>query len=139
MVSALASSVSLRSGTALSAPRPVARKSSARVMPVRALSDTNVIIGGATVASLALGRFVFLPFQRANAKKQGLPVQNGETNLEAGDRLAEEASFALKTNDPAGFNIVDVFAWGAIGHALGYFALATASLNNTPGFDPKPF
>ena len=28
---------------------------------------------------------------------------------------------------------------GAIGHALGYFALATASLNNTPGFDPKPF
>ena len=91
-------------------------------------------------------------------------MQNGETNLEAGDRLAEvghshylhwdrtcaamldqtavhfpqhafvwtspcllsalpcasehdnanalqEASFALKTNDPAGFNIVDVFAW----------------------------
>ena len=27
---------------------------------------------GATVASLALGRFVFLPFQRANAKKQVL-------------------------------------------------------------------
>jgi len=23
----------------------------------------------------------------------------------------QEASFALKTNDPAGFNIIDVFAW----------------------------
>ena len=55
MVSALASSVSLRSGTALSAPRPVARKSSARVMPVRALSDTNVIIGGVqSDASIAI-------------------------------------------------------------------------------------
>ncbi len=59
---------------------------------------------------------------------QGLPQQNGESNFDAGDRLAEavdgsdkfptwlyflvqEASFALKTNDPAGFNIVDVFAW----------------------------
>ncbi|KAK9908332.1 hypothetical protein WJX75_006229 [Coccomyxa subellipsoidea] len=101
--------------------------------------DTNLVIGGATAASLALGRFVFLGFQRDNAKKQGLPQQNGQSNVEAGDRLAEEASFALKTNDPAGFNLVDVMAWGAIGHALGYFILATTSLNNTPGFDPKPF
>jgi len=139
MVSAIAASVSLRSGTALSAPRPVARRSNVRVMPVRALSDTSLIISGSTAACLALGRFVFLPFQRKNAAKQGLPVQNGETNYDAGDRLAEEASFALKTNDPAGFNIIDVFAWGAIGHALAYFALATISLNNTPGFDPKPF
>ena len=92
-------------------------------------------------------------------------MQNGETNAEAGDRLAEvrhshylqrdglvqrhngrvahftaffsvhwlilavellctsehddadalqEATFALKTNDPAGFNIVDVFAWWVV-------------------------
>ena len=46
MVSAIASSVSLRSGTALSAPRPVARRSNVRVMPVRALSDTSLIISG---------------------------------------------------------------------------------------------
>ena len=28
--------------------------------------------------------------------------QNGETHPEAGDRFAQEASFALKSNDPAG-------------------------------------
>ena len=75
----------------------------------------------------------------------------------------QEASFALKSNDPAGglhlqvsylswrryptlftevcdagFNAVDVLAWGAIGHAIGYLILATTSLNNS-GFNPKPF
>jgi photosystem I subunit V len=51
---------------------------------------------------------------------------------------SQEATFALKTNDPAGFNIVDVLAWGALGHAAGYFFLAANSLTNS-GFDPKPF
>ena len=68
----------------------------------------------ATAASLALGRFVFLPFQRDNAKRQGLGKQNGVTHPEAGDKFAQEASFALNTNDPAGFNLIDVFAWGAV-------------------------
>ena len=36
-----------------------------------------------------------------------------------------------------GFNIIDVFAWGAIGHALGYAALAIISLN-TMGVNPAP-
>ncbi len=86
----------------------------------------RICFAGCTVASLALGRFVFLDFQRANAKKQvrtcigaarntvsvgnlstsqcwrkerdqsggalclqGLPQQNGQSNIEAGDRLAE--------------------------------------------------
>jgi hypothetical protein len=31
------------------------------------------------------------------------------------------------------------FNRGAIGHAIGYFILATSSLNAAPGFDPKPF
>lgn len=44
----------------------------------------------------------------------------------------------MATNDPAGFNAVDTLAWGAIGHALGYFALATNSLS-AAGFDAKPF
>ncbi len=79
---------------------------------------------------------MFLPFQRDNVKRQGLGKQNGQTHPEAGDKFAQEASFALNTNDPAGFNLIDVFAWGAIGHALGYFALATSSLN-AAGFDPK--
>ena len=59
----------------------------------RALSDTNLIISGATAVSLALGRFVFLDFQRDNVRRQGLPVQNGITHREAGDKFAEEASF----------------------------------------------
>ena len=68
----------------------------------RALSDTNLVISGATGLSLALGRFVFLDFQRDNARRQGLPVQNGVPHAEAGDKLSEEASFLKNTNDPAG-------------------------------------
>jgi len=37
----------------------------------------------------------------------------------------------------AGFNLIDVFAWGAIGHILGYAALAIISLNTT-GINPAP-
>lgn len=39
-------------------------------------------------------------------------------------------SFVLKTNDPAGFNIIDVFAWGALGHVLAYSILASQSVAN---------
>jgi photosystem I subunit V len=38
---------------------------------------------------------------------------------------AQEAVWLLKTNDPAGFNLIDVLSWGALGHAAGYFILAT--------------
>ena len=125
-----------RPTSALRAPtRKVASRKS--VAP-RAISEVNLVIGGATVASLALGRFVFTPQQRMASAKAGLPTQNGKTHKDAGDRLAEEASFALTTNDPAGFNAVDTLAWGAIGHALGYFTLATNSLS-AAGFDAKPF
>lgn len=41
----------------------------------------------ATVASLALGRFVFTPQQRKASANP--PTQNGKTHKEAGDRLAE--------------------------------------------------
>ena len=30
----------------------------------------------------------------------------------------QEATFALKTNDPAGFNLIDVFAWYDTIHEL---------------------
>ena len=79
-----------------------------------------------------------MPQQRAAVAKAGLPTQNGKTHAAAGDKLAGEAPFALATNDPAGFTLVDTFAYGAIGHALGYFALATNSLS-AAGFDAKPF
>lgn len=55
----------------------------------KALSDTNLIISGATAASLALGRFVLLPVQRRFNNKAGLPQQNGISNAEAGDRQAQ--------------------------------------------------
>lgn len=34
----------------------------------------------------------------------------------------------LQTNDPAGFTVVDVMAWGALGHAAAFYLLATHSL-----------
>ena len=78
----------------------------------------------ANAVMLGLGRFVFLPYQRDRVSSAGLPEQNGQTHLAAGDRLAEEASFLMTTNDPAGFNLIDVMAWGALGHALGFAVLA---------------
>ena len=59
--------------------------------------------------------------------KAGAPVQNGVTHAAAGDIRAQEATGVLKTGDPAGFNLVDVFAWGALGHAAGFAALASQS------------
>nr|GEZ78998.1 chloroplast photosystem I reaction center V [Tanacetum cinerariifolium] len=41
----------------------------------------------------------------------------------------------LKSNDPVGFNIVDVLAWGSIGHIVAYYILATSS----NGYDPNFF
>ena len=101
-------------------------------MVTKALSDTNLIVGGATVAALALGRFVVLPYHRQSLAKAGLPMQNGQTHFQAGDRLAEEVSFITNTNDPAGFTIVDVMAWGALGHAAAFYILATSSLEKAP-------
>ena len=53
---------------------------------------------------------MFLPYHRASLAKAGMPKQNGETHASAGDVRSQEASFVLKTNDPAGFTIVDVRA-----------------------------
>jgi photosystem I subunit V len=95
-------------------------------------ADTPLVISLSTGALLFLGRFVLLPFQRAQVAKAGLPEQNGVSHFEAGDTRAQEVATFLKTNDPAGFTIVDLLAWGALGHAVGFFVLATAS----NGYDP---
>jgi photosystem I subunit V len=108
------------------------------VVAPRALSDVNVAISGATAASLFLGRFVFFEYQKKAAAKAGPGMQNGQTHQAAGDRLAAESSVVTSTGDPAGFSIPLLLAWGAIGHALGYFALATNSLTQA-GFNAKPF
>lgn len=57
---------------------------------------------------------MFLPYHRASLAKAGMPKQNGETHAAAGDIRSQEASFVLKTNDPAGFTIVDV-RWARLG------------------------
>ncbi|KAF5197478.1 photosystem I reaction center subunit V protein [Thalictrum thalictroides] len=111
------------------------RKLSSRNVGVRAELSTSLVISLSTGLSLFLGRFVFFGFQRENVAKQGLPVQNGVTHFEAGDTRAKEYVSLLKSNDPVGFNIVDVLAWGSLGHIVAYYILATSS----NGYDPKFF
>ncbi|GMY30730.1 photosystem I reaction center subunit V, chloroplastic [Fagus crenata] len=101
---------------------------------VKADLSTPLVISLSTGLSLFLGRFVFFNFQRENVAKQ-VPEQNGVTHFEAGDTRAKEYVSLLKSNDPVGFNIVDVLAWGSIGHIVAYYILATTS----NGYDPKFF
>ena len=102
---------------------------------IKAELNTSLVISLSTGLSLFLGRFVFFNFQRENVAKQGLPEQNGVTHFEAGDTRAKEYVSLLKSNDPVGFNIVDVLAWGSIGHIVAYYILATSS----NGYDPNFF
>ncbi|WMV33776.1 hypothetical protein MTR67_027161 [Solanum verrucosum] len=60
------------------------------------------------------------------------PSQNGISHIEAGDVRAKKYISLLKSNDPLGFNIVDVLAWGSI---VVYYILATSS----NGYDPSFF
>ncbi|KAM7252145.1 hypothetical protein ACFE04_024028 [Oxalis oulophora] len=101
---------------------------------VKAELSPQLVISLSTGLSLFLGRFVFFNFQRENVAKQ-VPEQNGLTHFEAGDVRAKEYVSLLKSNDPVGFNIVDVLAWGSIGHIVAYYILATSS----NGYDPKFF
>ncbi|CAL0302555.1 unnamed protein product [Lupinus luteus] len=102
---------------------------------VKAQLNPSLVISLSTGLSLFLGRFVFFNFQRENVAKQGLPEQNGLTHFEAGDKRAKEYVSLLKSNDPIGFNLVDVLAWGSIGHIVAYYILATTS----NGYDPSFF
>ncbi|WOL19453.1 hypothetical protein Cni_G28251 [Canna indica] len=102
---------------------------------IRSELNPSLVISLSTGLSLFLGRFVFFNFQRENVAKQGLPKQNGVPHFEAGDTRAKEYAGLLQSNDPVGFNIVDVLAWGSIGHVVAYYILATSS----NGYDPKFF
>jgi photosystem I subunit V len=73
----------------------------------KAFDDVNLTVTVINGACLVLGRFAFLPYQRAQIAKAGLPVQNGLTYEAAGDKYAKEASFLTATNDPAGFSLID--------------------------------
>eukprot|EP00210_Caulerpa_lentillifera_P006290 g6009.t1 len=91
----------------------------------RAAYETQIVISAANATCLALGRWGFLAYQRKSVEKAGMPVQNGQTHAEAGDIRAQEVTFLTATKDPAGFNLIDVLAWGSIGHVLGFIILAT--------------
>lgn len=117
--------------------KPVSTKRNSRNsgFAVKAELSPPLVISLSTGLSLFLGRFVFFNFQRENVAKQGLPEQNGISHFEAGDSRAKEYVSLLKSNDPVGFNIIDVLAWGSIGHIVAYYILATSS----NGYDPKFF
>ena len=102
---------------------------------IKAELNPQAVICAATGISLFMGRFVFFNFQRENVAKQGLPEQNGVSHFESGDKRAKEYVGLLKSNDPVGFNIVDVLSWGSIGHLVAYYVLATSS----NGYDPNFF
>eukprot|EP01023_Acetabularia_acetabulum_P006077 TRINITY_DN12528_c0_g1_i1.p3 TRINITY_DN12528_c0_g1~~TRINITY_DN12528_c0_g1_i1.p3 ORF type:complete len:129 (-),score=28.39 TRINITY_DN12528_c0_g1_i1:16-402(-) len=99
------------------------------VVRAELFTSSMVTISACNAAMLALGRFVAASYQKKTADIVGLPTQNGVTHFEAGDRLAEEATFITQSCDPSGFNIIDVFAWGSLGHAIGFAALAAASIH----------
>ncbi|NP_001151823.1 photosystem I reaction center subunit V [Zea mays] len=111
------------------APAPARRSVAAR-----AELSSALVISLSTGVSLFLGRFVFFNFQRENVAKQ-VPAQNGKTHFDAGDERAKEFAALLKSNDPVGFNLVDVLAWGSLGHIVAYYILATSS----NGYDPNFF
>ena len=121
------------------APSPRARVAfraapARRSVAARAELSPSLVISLSTGVSLFLGRFVFFNFQRENVAKQ-VPAQNGKTHFDAGDERAKEFAALLKSNDPVGFNLVDVLAWGSLGHIVAYYILATSS----NGYDPNFF
>uniref|UniRef100_A0A0D9XEX5 Photosystem I reaction center subunit V, chloroplastic n=1 Tax=Leersia perrieri TaxID=77586 RepID=A0A0D9XEX5_9ORYZ len=104
-----------------------------RSVAARAELSPSLVISLSTGVSLFLGRFVFFNFQRENVAKQ-VPEQNGKTHFDAGDERAKEFAGLLKSNDPVGFNLVDVLAWGSLGHIVAYYILATCSNGYNPNF-----
>lgn len=65
------------------------------------------------------------------------PLTHHPSYAEAGDFRAVESVSVLKTGDPAGFNLVDVAAWGSLGHAIGFAILASGGEPST-GFGAFP-
>ncbi|KAF0901735.1 hypothetical protein E2562_006201 [Oryza meyeriana var. granulata] len=118
-VAAVAENVTVEAGLRLS-PSLRARSvlfraatPASRSVAARAELSPSLVIRLSTWVSLFLGRFVFFNFQCENMAKQ-VPEQNGKTHFDAGDEHAKEYSGLLKSNDPVGFNLVDVLAWAGV-------------------------
>ncbi|KAJ9519722.1 hypothetical protein QJQ45_013401 [Haematococcus lacustris] len=109
--------------------RPMRAARPARaVQPVKAMLSPAVAIGGATCAMLVLGRFVFLPFQRRELDYQQEIAGPKTTGSSYFDKLQQQSTFTLQSKDPSKFGFIDVLGWGALGHVLGFAALAASSL-----------
>merc|ERR1712176_200560 len=91
--------------------------------------DTQVIMTLVNGAVLFLVRTAFMPAIRNNTAAQGLPLQNDQTYVDAGDDRAVEAN-VFETRDPAGFTLIDTMAWGSLGHVLGFAVLAAKNAND---------
>lgn len=115
----------LSAKTSRASARPAAA-SRRRAVVARADLNTQLVIGASTVAALAVGRFAFLGQQRGRVSQADAvgPKSTGTTYF---DKLSQDASFIKTTGDPEGFGIIDVFAWGALGHAVGFAFLAAQS------------
>ncbi|KAI7844617.1 hypothetical protein COHA_001708 [Chlorella ohadii] len=70
-------------------------------------STTNQIMVLSTFLPLVAGRFGLAPTSTRHTNQSGIKL------------LPAEKSAGLVSNDPAGFNAVDVLALGALGHILG--------------------
>lgn len=81
----LQSPLTSKSSSVSALARPVRVAGRQRQVAANALA-TQIVISGATAASLALGRFVFLPFQRDNVARQG--IGNNLFSREAGEFVA---------------------------------------------------
>eukprot|EP00798_Chlamydomonas_sp_ICE-L_P027168 gene27168-2408_t len=116
------------------APRRVSRATV--VKPVAAV-ETAFIISASTASMLAVGRFVFLPYQRRTQNDAVVTAGAKNDGSKYFDNLQKDASFITTTNDPDGFNLIDVFGWGSLGHAIGFAILAISSLHDI-GVNPWP-
>lgn len=102
-------------------------------MKAKAALDPAIIVSASTAGFLSLGRFVFLPYQRREANFDAT-IPPKTTGTSYFDNLSKPATFTLSTNDPSGFNLIDLFGWGALGHAFGFLVLAISSLHNYGDF-----
>ncbi|KAF8060105.1 hypothetical protein HT031_005044 [Scenedesmus sp. PABB004] len=118
---------------AAAAPVKAARPSRTTRVACRAGLEPYLQVCAGTATMLAVGRFAFLPLHRRDLERSAATAGPKTTGSTYFDSLQQEASFITTTNDPAGFTLIDTFAWGALGHALGFAFLAASSSGTIPG------
>lgn len=104
-----------------------AQRAQRSTLVTKAVLTPQVAIGGATVAALVLGRFVFHGWVKTEGERvSATPKTTADGFFED---LQKPASFATSTKDPEAFTAIELLGWGALGHVAGYTALALDSLH----------